>query len=196
MDIIYSFLTFVGLVGFVAWFIMTDKYKNMDCYIKNFKNLFAAHPKGPKPDPKNVKPQPFHLNRFKESEIKEHLAYFESVCDFDLEPAGSNNSNINFRTPLGMLFLVQKVTNFKDPNSKLNGYSGTVYIVMNQNKTVLGTFKDREEAMSFYYTYEDENTKLREITDNLVAVAKQCEQLKDKNEILKKMKADLLKDFD
>lgn len=196
MDLIYSFLTYVGLAGFIVWFIMTDKYKNMDRYLKYIKNLFAAHPKGPKPVPKNVKPQPFHLNRFKESEIKEHLAYFEDVCDFDLEPAGSNNSNINFRTPLGMLFLVQKVTNFKDPNSKLNGYSGTVYIVMDKNKTVLGTFKDREEAMSFYYTREDENTKLREITDNLVKVAKQCEQLKDKNEILKKMKADLLKDFD
>ena len=103
----------------------------MDRYIKNFKNLFAAHPKGPKPVPKNVKPQPFHLNRFKESEIKEHLTYFEEICDFDLEPAGSNNSNINFRTPLGMLFLVQKVTNFKDPKSTLNGYSGTVYIVIN-----------------------------------------------------------------
>ena len=196
MDLIYSFLTYVGLVGFVVWFIMTDRYKNMDRYLKNIKNLFAAHPKGPKPVPKNVKPQPFHLNRFKESEIKQHLAYFEGVCDFDLEPVGSNNSNINFRTPLGMLFLVQKVTNFKDPKSVLNGYSGTVYIVMDKNKTVLGTFKDREKALCFYYTYEDENTKLREITNKLTAVAKQCEQLKDKNEILKKMKADLLKDFD
>jgi hypothetical protein len=168
----------------------------MDRYLKNIKNLFAAHPKGPKPVPKNVKPQPFHLNRFKESEIKQHLAYFEAVCDFDLEPAGSNNSNINFRTPLGMLFLVQKVTNFQDPKSVLNGYSGTVYIVMDKNKSVLGTFKDREEAMSFYYSREEENTKLRETIDDLQAVAKQCEQLKDKNEVLKKMKADLLKDFD
>lgn len=196
MELINSFLFFVGFAGFVVWFIMTDKYKNMDRYIKNFKNLFAAHPKDPKPVPKNVKPQLFHLNRFKESEIKEHLTYFEEICDFDLEPAGSNNSNINFRTPLGMLFLVQKVTNFKDPKSTLNGYSGTVYIVMDKNKSVLGTFKDREEAMSFYYTREDENTKLREITDNLVTVAKQCEQLKDKNEILEKMRADMLKDFE
>lgn len=196
MEIINSFLFFVGFVGFVVWFIMTDKYKNMDRYIKNFKNLFAAHPKGPKPVPKNVKSQPFHLNRFKESEIKEHLTYFEEICDFDLERAGSNNSNINFRTPLGMMFLVQKVTNFKDPKSTLNGYSGTVYIVMDKNKSVLGAFKDREEAMSFYYSREDENTKLREITDDLVAVTKQCEQLKDKNEILKKMRADMLKDFE
>lgn len=196
MDLIYSLLTYVGLAGFIVWFIMTDKYKNLDRYLKYIKNLFAPHPKGPKPVPKNVKPQPFHLNRFKESEIKQHLAYFEEVCDFDLEPAGSNNSNINFRTPLGMLFLVQKVTNFKDPNSILNNYSGTLYTVMDKNKSVLGTFKDREEAMSFYYTREDENTKLREITDNLVKVAKQCEQLKDKNAILEKMRADMLKDFD
>ena len=196
MELIYSFLTYVGLVGFVVWFIMTDRYKNMDRYLKNIKNLFAAHPKGPKPEPKNVKPQPFHLNRFKESEIKEHLAYFEGVCDFDLEPAGSNNSNINFRTPLGMLFLVQKVTNFKDPKSVLNGYSGTVYIVMDKNKSVLGTFKDREEAMSFYYSREEENTKLREITDKLQAATKCCEELKDKKDILEKMRADLLKDFD
>lgn len=196
MELIYSFLTYVGLVVFVVWFIMTDKYKNMDRYIKNIKNLFAAHPKGPKPVPKNVKPQPFHLNRFKESEIKEHLAYFEAVCDFDLEPAVSNNSNINFRTPLGMLFLVQKVTNFKDPKSVLNGYSGTVYIVMDKNKSVLGTFKNREEAMSFYYSREEENTKLREITDDLMATDKRCEEIKNKKDILEKMRADLLKDFD
>ena len=196
MDLIYSFLTFVGFAGFVVWFIMTDKYKNMDRYIKDFKNLFAAHPKGPKPVPKNVKPQQFHLNRFKESEIKAHLAYFEAVCDFDLEPVGSNNSNINFRTPLGMLFLVQKVTNFKDPKSVLNGYSGTVYTIMDKNKTVLGTFKDREEAMSFYYTREDENAKLREITDDLATVAKRCEEIKCKKDILEKMRADMLKDFD
>lgn len=196
MELIYSLITYVGLVLFVVWFIMTDRYKNMDRYLKNIKNLFAAHPKGPKPVPKNVKPQPFHLNRFKESEIKQHLAYFEAVCDFDLEPAGSNNSNINFRTPLGMLFLVQKVTNFQDPKSVLNGYSGTVYIVMDKNKTVLGTFKDREEAMSFYYSREDENAKLRKTIDELVTVTKQCEQLKDKKDILEKMRADLLKDFD
>ena len=55
MDLIYSFLTYVGLAGFIVWFIMTDKYKNMDRYIKYIKNLFAAHPKGPKPVPKNVK---------------------------------------------------------------------------------------------------------------------------------------------
>lgn len=196
MELIYSFFTFICLVGFVVWFVMTDQYKNIGRYIKNFKNLFAAHPKGPKPVPKNVKPQPFHLNRFKESEIKQHLAYFEAVCNFDLEPADSNNSNINFRTPLGMLFLVQKVTNFKDPKTTLNGYSGTVYIVMDKNKSVLGTFKDREKAMSFYYSREEENAKLREITDGLVAVAKQCEELKDKKDILEKMRADILKDFE
>lgn len=50
--------------------------------------------------------------------------------------------------------------------------------------------------MSFYYSREEENAKLREITDGLVAVAKQCEELKDKKDILEKMRADILKDFE
>lgn len=189
-----TLFTFICLWGFCFYLFRTGKYKNMGESLKKIKNLFAIHPKGPKPVPKNVKPQPFHLNRFKESEIKQHLAYFESVCDFDLEPAGSNNSNINFRTPHGMLFLVQKVTNFKDPKSVLNGYSGTVYIIMDKNKSVLGTFKDREEAMAFYDKRSDEDKTLEYIS-KFMTNSKRNEN-KTKEDILAKMKADMMKDFD
>lgn len=189
-----TLFTFICLWGFCFYLFRTGKYKNMGESLKNIKNLFAIHPKGPKPVPKNVKPQPFHLNRFKESEIKENLFYFEDICDFDLDSSASNTSNIVFKTQNDMMLFVQKVTNFKGSNSNLNGYSGIVYTIKDKKNNILGVFKDREDVMAFYDKRSDEDKTLEYIS-KFMTNSKRNEN-KTKEDILAKMKADMLKDFE
>lgn len=193
MNLIYSLFFYVGLVYFVYWFFVTGNYKHLDKYIKNFKNLFAIHPKGPKPVPKHIKPTPFHLNRFKEIEAKKHLTYFKT-CGFILDRVATNSLSIVFKTPCEVKFIIQNVTNYN--RSPLIGYDGTVFIVKDKNESVLGTFNNREEAMTCYYNYEDTNAKLREITHDLVQISGISKKLKNKKDILSKMKTDLEKDFE
>lgn len=183
-----GFIGYLCILGFAYWIISTGHHKNLKQNFKQILNLFSAHPKGPRPVPKNIKPSPFRKNQFKTQEIKLVMDFFERTCDFDIQPE-SDTSNLIFKTNEVMSIIVNNVSNYK------GNYDGYLYTLVDSNnkKNVYGVYTDREEIMDAYWKRVQENKLLQETVNDAIKIKKKIANGEDR---ISRMKADLEKDFD